>query len=52
MDFEAEQRWERDDSPGPILMASQLIRIQSEVVDDENVSSPSSAAARTNIDPG
>ena len=39
--------WEREDSPGPIFIASQSILIQSDVVGDENVSVPVLAAAFT-----
>ena len=38
------RRCERDESPGPILIASQLILIQSDVVRDEKVSMPSASA--------
>ena len=41
---------ERDESPGPIFTASQLIRIQSEVVGEENVSIPSCSATAINFD--
>jgi hypothetical protein len=37
-------RWDLEESPGPILMASQVIRIQSDVVGDENVSMPNASA--------
>ena len=38
-------RCDRDESPGPILTASQVILIQSEVVGEEKVSMPSDSAA-------
>ena len=39
---------ERDDSPGPILIASEFIRIQFDVVGEENVSIPNASVALSN----